>query len=109
MKALWCGATAVAFAVGVSFSPAMAQGLKTSGGNTWPGISQRVDHGTSTATASPAMRGPDLAVDPGAIPATTVPHYELQYHYAGRHAHWEEHLVLVGPPHPHRSGSSTHP
>jgi hypothetical protein len=99
----------------------MAQGPKLSGGATWPDISLRVDHSTSTVAASPAMLGPratglnvapgilDLAVDPGALPATTIPHYELQYHYAGRDAHWEEHLVLVEPPLPHRSGGSTHP
>jgi hypothetical protein len=117
MKALWCGAATLALAAAVSLSPAMAQGPKPAGGNTWPSLSQRLVHGTSTAPASPAMLRArvnglnvapgilDLAVDPGAIPATTVPHYELQYHYAGRHAHWEKHLILVEPPDPHRSGS----
>ena len=42
MKALWCGATALTLVAAVSLSPAMAQGPKPSGGNTWPGISQRV-------------------------------------------------------------------
>jgi hypothetical protein len=49
MKALWCGATALALAAAVSLSPAMAQGPKPSGGNTWPGISQRVSPSSSTA------------------------------------------------------------
>jgi len=37
---------------------AMAGGAKTSGWNTWPGVSQRVDHRTSSIAASPAMLGP---------------------------------------------------
>ena len=49
MKALWCGATALALVAAVSLSPAMAQGPKPSGGNTWPGISQRVVPSSSTA------------------------------------------------------------
>jgi hypothetical protein len=99
----------VAFVFTVSLSPAMALGPKLSGGKTWPGISQRVDHGTSTVAASPAVPGPrangrniapgsldlpaDLPADPGA--AAVISHYEWQYHYAGRHAHWEGQWVLV--------------
>jgi hypothetical protein len=49
MKALSCGATALALLAAVSLSPAMAQGPKPSGGNTWPGISQRVVPSSSTA------------------------------------------------------------
>jgi hypothetical protein len=105
MRALWWGATALAFVSAVSLSPAMAGGAKTSGGNTWPDVSQRVDRGTSTVAASPAMLGPrvngrniapgilDLPADPGA--AAVIPHYEWQYHYVGRHAHWEGQWVLV--------------
>jgi hypothetical protein len=80
-------------------------GAETLGWNTWPGISQRVDHDTSTVAASPAVPGPrangrniapgslDLPADPGA--AAVISHYEWQYHYAGRHAHWEGQWVLV--------------
>ena len=105
MKASWCRAALVAFVFTVSLSPAMALGPKLSGGNTWPGISQRVDHGTSTVAASPAVPGPrangrniapgslDLPADPGA--AAVISHYEWQYHYVGRHAHWEGQWVLV--------------
>jgi len=53
----------------------MAQGPKLSGGNTWPGISQRVDPGASTAVA-------------------TTPRYDLQYGY-DKHARWRGHWVLV--------------
>jgi hypothetical protein len=105
MKASWCRAAIVAFVFTVSLSPAMALGPKLSDGNTWPGISQRVDHGTSTVAASPAVLGPrangrniapgilDLPADPRA--AAVISRYEWQYHYAGRHAHWEEQWVLV--------------
>ena len=105
MKALHCGAPALALVAAVSLSPAMAQGPKPSGGATWPGISQRVDHGTSTVVASPAMLGPradgvsiapgilDLPADPST--AAIIPHYEWQYHYAARHAHWEGQWILV--------------
>ena len=63
MKASWCRAAIVAFVFTVSLSPAMALGPKLSGGNTWPGISQRVDHGTSTIAASPARaQGPNSRV-----------------------------------------------
>ena len=137
MKASWCRTAIVAFVFTVSLSPAMALGPKLSGGNTWPGISQRVDHGTSTIAASPTRaQGPklsggntwpgisqrvdhdtstvaaspavpeprangrniapgslDLPADPGT--AAVISHYEWQYHYAGRHAHWEGQWVLV--------------
>ena len=49
MKASWCAATALTLVAAVSLSPAMAQGPKPSGGNTWPGISQRVVPSSSTA------------------------------------------------------------
>jgi hypothetical protein len=108
LKALWCGATAVAFAFGVSFSPAMAQGLKTSGGNTWLGISQRVDHSASPVPKSPTvarLRVNGLNVAPGIldlpfdpVAAKIKPHYEWQYHYAGPHARWEAHWVRVMAP-----------
>jgi hypothetical protein len=67
MKALWCGATALALVAAVSLSPAMAQGPRPSGGTTVP---------AANATA-------------------TTPHYEWQYHYAGRHARWQRDWVLV--------------
>ena len=38
----------------------------------------------------------DLPVDPSE--AVIIPHYEWQYHYAGRHAHWEGHQVLIMAP-----------
>ena len=59
----------------------------------------------TAATSSPAIaQGPrpssssaagflSLSADPAA--AKFVPRYEWQYHYAGRHAHWEGHLVLA--------------
>jgi hypothetical protein len=53
----------------------MAQGLKLSAGNTWPGISQRVD------TSSPSAD-------------TATPHYEYQHGY-DHHAAWRGHWVLV--------------
>jgi hypothetical protein len=37
-----------------------------------------------------------MPADPSA--AKIIPHYEWQYHYAGRHAHWEGHWVFVKPP-----------
>jgi hypothetical protein len=48
---------------------------KHPGGNTWAGISQRID--TSSEDA-----------------ATTTPHYEYQYGY-DKHAAWRGHWVLV--------------
>jgi hypothetical protein len=53
----------------------MAQGPKLSGGDTWPGISQRVD--------------PDAS-----IAAAATPRYQLQYGY-DKHATWRGHWVLV--------------
>ena len=67
MKALWCAATTFAFAAAVSLPPAMAQGSKPAGGTTVP---------APNATAAP-------------------PHYEWQYHYAGRHARWQRDWILV--------------
>jgi len=62
MKALWCGATALTLVAAVSLSSAMAQGPKPSGGNTWPGISQRVVPSSSTAEECGSGR---LWVSPG--------------------------------------------
>ena len=75
MKTLLLAGVAVALLAAVSLSPAMAQGPKLSGGNTWPGISQRVDPGASSAVA-------------------TTPRYDLQYGY-DKHATWRGHWVLV--------------
>jgi hypothetical protein len=66
MKALWCGTAALALVAAVSLSPAMAQGPKPSGGgNTWPGISQRVSPSSSTAEECVSGR---LWVPPGYAP-----------------------------------------
>jgi hypothetical protein len=75
MKTLLLGGAAVALLTAVNFSPAMSQGPKPSGGNTWPGISQRVDPGASTAAAA-------------------TPRYEFQYGY-DKHAAWRGYWVLV--------------
>jgi len=75
LKALWCGATALTLVAAVSLSPAMAQGPKPSGGNAWPGISQRV------VPSSPSA-------------ATTNAHYEWRSGY-DHHAKWRGHWVLV--------------
>jgi hypothetical protein len=68
MKTLLLAGTGLALLTAVNFSPAMAQGTKPSGGNTWAGISQRVD--TSSANA-----------------AATAAHYEYRYRY-DKHAAW---------------------
>jgi hypothetical protein len=73
MKTLLLAGATLALLTAVNFSPAMAQGPKLSGGNTWAGISQRVD--TSSA-------------------ATTTAHYEYRYGY-DKHAAWRGHWVLV--------------
>ena len=76
MKALWCGATTLAVVAAVSLSPAMAQGPGPSSGNTVPTALDHRDNGSSSAAA-------------------TAPHYEWQYHYAGRHARWQRDWILV--------------
>jgi len=108
MKALRCSATTLAAAAAISLSPAMAQGPKLSSGNAWTGISLPVYHDPVPAhSANPSFQGPrpqgtnqrgflDLPFDPEA--AKIKPHYEWQYHYAGRHAYWEGHWVLVTAP-----------
>ena len=75
VKTLLLAAATLALVASANLSPAMAQGPKLSGGNTWPGISQRVDSGSTS-------------------PATTAPHYEYQYGY-DHHAAWRGHWVLV--------------
>jgi len=108
MKVAWCGATTFAFTAAMGLAPAMAQVPKLSGGNTWPGMSQPVEHDAVPAhSANPSFRGPSpqgtsqkgiivLPFDPEA--AKIKPHYEWQHHYAGRHAHWEAHWILVTAP-----------
>ena len=75
VKTLLLAGATVALLTAVNFAPAMAQGPKLSGGNTWAGISQRLD--TSSAN-----------------PATTTAHYEYQYGY-DKHGAWRGHRVLV--------------
>jgi hypothetical protein len=72
MKILCFGVVALALVALTSLSPAMSDGPRASGGNTWRGMSQ--PPGTNAAAASP--------------------HYELQYHYAG-HPRWVGQWVLV--------------
>jgi hypothetical protein len=75
MKTLWLAGATLALLTAVNVSPAVAQGPKLAGGNTWVGTSQRVD--TSSASA-----------------AATTAHYEYQYGY-DKHAAWRGHWVLV--------------
>ena len=75
MKTLLLVGTTLALLAAVNLSPTMAQGSKLSGGNTWPGISQRADPGVS-------------------ITAAATPRYEFQYGY-DKHAKWRGHWVLV--------------
>jgi hypothetical protein len=108
MKAVSCCATTLALVAAMGLAPAMAQVPKLSGGKTWPGISQPVEHDAVPAhSENPSFRGPSpqgtsqkgiivLPFDPEA--ANIKPHYEWQYHYAGRHAHWEAHWILVTAP-----------
>jgi hypothetical protein len=76
MNALWRSTATLAVAATLSLSPAMAQGPRPSGSG-------------AAGLLSPP-------VDPAA--AQITPHYEWQYHYAGRHAHWEGQWVLVNTP-----------
>jgi hypothetical protein len=75
MKTSVFGAVALTLVAVANLSPAMAQGARPSGGNTWLGISQRVDPATAGA-------------------APTTPHYEYQYGY-DHHAAWRGHWVLI--------------
>ena len=75
MKTLLLAGATFALLTAVNFGPAMAQEPKPSGGNTWAGISQRVD--TSSANG-----------------ATTGAHYEYQYGY-DKHGAWRGHWVPV--------------
>jgi hypothetical protein len=69
MKTLLLTAAAAAFVAFASLSPASAIEPKPSGSNTPPTVGST---------------------------ATRTPHYEWQYHYAGRQpARWEGHWVLV--------------
>lgn len=74
-RLLLLAGTAVALLTTVNFAPAMAQGLKLSGGNTWADISQHVDASSATAAA-------------------TTAHYEYQYGY-DKHGAGRGHWVLV--------------
>lgn len=76
MRALLRGAATLAVVAAVSLSPAMAQGPRPSSSSQEGFLS--------------------LPVDPSA--ANTIPHYEWQYHYAGRHARWRGYWVPVEPP-----------
>jgi hypothetical protein len=75
MKTLSLTTAALALVAAANLSPAMAQGPKPSGGNTWSGISQRVEPGSANAN-------------------TTTAHYEYQYGY-DHHARWRGHWVLI--------------
>jgi hypothetical protein len=108
MQTRLLGATALALVAAVNLSSVWAEGPQLSGRTSWSGISQPVEHDAVPAhSANPSFQGArrqgtsqkgflDLPFDPEA--AAIKPHYEWQYHYAGRHAHWEGHWVLVMAP-----------
>jgi hypothetical protein len=75
MKTLLLASATLVLLTAANFSPAMAQEPKPSGGNTWAGISQRVDIGSANA-------------------AVTTAHYEYRYGY-DKHAAWRGHWVQV--------------
>ena len=110
MKTLLLSAMALGLTAAVTLSPAQAEGPKPSDNNTWPGISQRVDHGVAIA-ALPAFGTPeasDSGVEHGVLgvpadsnAAATAPKYQWQYHFAGMQNRWEGHWIIVGPPHAH--------
>jgi hypothetical protein len=75
MKTLLLAGAALALLATANLSPAMAQGSKLSGGDTWPGTSQHAEPSASTI-------------------ATATPRYELQYGY-DKHARWRGHWMLV--------------
>jgi hypothetical protein len=75
MKVLLIVAATAALLMAANFAPAMALGPKLSGGNTWSGISERLDPGSANAAA-------------------TTPHREYRYGY-DKHAAWRGHWVLV--------------
>ena len=75
MKALLLAAATVAFAAVMNLPPAVAAAANGNG-SAWPGYLQATGSGPSGA-------------------ATRAPHYEWQYHYAGRHPRWQGHWVLV--------------
>jgi len=108
MQTRLLGATALVLVAAVNLSSAPAEGSKLSGRTSWSGISQPVEHDAVPAhSANPSFQGArrqgtsqkgflDLPFDPET--AAMKPHSEWQYHYAGRHAHWEGHWVLVMAP-----------
>jgi hypothetical protein len=107
MKAVSCCATALALMAAIGLSPAMGQGPKPSGSHTWQGIAQPVEHDADPAIRQASFKGASpqgtsqrgfvvTPFDPEA--AKIKPHYEWQYHYSGRHAHWEGHRTLVTAP-----------
>lgn len=73
MKISRLGVTALALVALTYSSPAMADGPRASGGNSWRGMSQ----------------------PPGTNPIAASPHYELEYHYAGHHPRLVGQWVLV--------------
>jgi hypothetical protein len=75
MKTLLLTGAAVALLTSVSSSPAIAQGPKVAGGNTWAGIPQDVQ--TRSANAP-----------------TAAGHYEYQYGYV-KGGDWRGRWVLV--------------
>ena len=75
MNSLSIGIRALAFAAAVNLTPAAAQ--------------------TAAAANNPAHIEAQAAYAAPAQNATGTPHWEWQYHYAGRHARYEGHWVLV--------------
>ena len=86
MKAVSCCATTLALMAAIGLSPAMGQGPKPSGGRTWPGIAQPVEHDADPAhSENPSFKGASpqgtsqrgfvvMPYDPEA--AKIKPHYE---------------------------------
>jgi hypothetical protein len=75
MKSVFLSAATLALIAAANFSPALAQGPKLSGGNTWPGMTRPLTPTSSAAVTSPA-------------------HYEYRYGY-DKHAAWRGYWVLA--------------
>jgi hypothetical protein len=102
------GATVLVLVAAVNLSSARARGRNQRVGPRGPAY-----HNASSTTLCPRIRQTRRSKDrdPRAqarraswtcllTPETAAikPHYEWQYHYAGRHAYWDRHRVLVMAP-----------
>jgi hypothetical protein len=104
MKSLLLATAVAALTTAAALSSASAEGPRASGGNSIPPTAENAatpaqygyaGHQPPTSAEGPKVSGSNFIPPIAGAATPPAPHYEWQYGYVGRHAHYQGHWVLV--------------